>query len=183
MTTLLRRYPWVPSLLVGVLWIVAVVDARNQLRSLAATVVQLATARSAEAAAPVVVSPVRATPVWFGVSEAPLPVRQFGEHRFEVPRTLLEAWMGDLGRLRSMRIVPEIRDGQATGFRLYSIGPDSPLARLGFRNGDVVRAINGLDITTPEQALQAYALLKTSSSFLVVLERDGQRITNSYRID
>lgn len=120
----------------------------------------------------------------FGPSDASLPVRQFGEHRFAIPRTLLEAWLGDLSWLRhTTRVVPEVRDGQATGFRLYSIRSGSPLARLGFRDGDIVRSINGFDMRAPARALEAYAWLKTSSSFLVVLERNGERFTNSYRID
>ena len=176
MTTLLRRYPWVPSLLVGVLWLVATIDARNRLQFLEATVGQLA-------ARPAVARPVRTTPVWSGLGEAPLPVRQFGEHRFEIPRTLVEPWLADLGRLsRSVRVVPEIRDGAAVGFRLYSVRPDSPLHRLGFRNGDLVRSINGFEISSPEKALEAYVWLKTSRSFVVKLDRNGEPITNSYRI-
>ena len=63
---------------------------------------------------------------------------------------------------RSARIVPEIRDGKASGFRLYSVHPDGQFARLGFQNGDVIRSINGLTIYSPENALDVYARLKST---------------------
>jgi hypothetical protein len=171
----------VPSLIVGVLWIVAVVDARNQLGQMTGTLAQLA--------APLLAEPVEvagAVPFHggcFGGPDVEPNVRKFGEHRFSISRAVLESFLGDLGRLpHQTRVVTEIRDGRATGFRLYSVQPDSPLERWGFRNGDVIRSINGFDIGSPEMALEAYAWLKTSSAFLVVLDRDGERITNSYRI-
>jgi S1-C subfamily serine protease len=43
---------------------------------------------------------------------------------------------------RSARLVPESRDGQLVGLRLYSVKPDGPIARAGFRNADLVVAVN-----------------------------------------
>ena len=77
---------------------------------------------------------------------------------------------------RSMRIVPEIRDGKATGFRLYSVQPDGACHRLGLRNGDIIRAVGGVKVTSPESALEGYSRMKGSSDPTVTVERDGQQL-------
>ena len=50
------------------------------------------------------------------------------------------------------------------------------------QNGDVISAINGLEITSPEKALEVYAKLKSASHLSLGLERNGQRITKDYTI-
>jgi general secretion pathway protein C len=110
-------------------------------------------------------------------------IKKTSEHQYEIQRSTLEAVLGNMSLLsRSARIVPEIRDGKAAGFRLYSVRPDGPFAKIGMQNGDVISAINGLEITSPEKALEVYAKLKSASHLSVGLERNGQRITKDYSI-
>ena len=40
------------------------------------------------------------------------------------------------------RLVPNFRDGQTVGFRLYAVRPGSLVARLGIANGDTLLAVN-----------------------------------------
>ncbi|HEY1905252.1 MAG TPA: hypothetical protein VGG91_04380 [Myxococcaceae bacterium] len=78
------------------------------------------------------------------------------------------------------RIVPVFRDGQAVGFRLSGFRPESPYARFGFHDGDVVRRINGIDMNSPEKALEAYSQLKDATRFEVDIERDCQLMRKTY---
>ncbi len=74
--------------------------------------------------------------------------------------------------MRSARIVPEVRDGRTVGVRLYGMAePTSLMRRLGFENGDTLYTINGLDVTEPQHALEAYAKLRSSRVFSVLIER------------
>jgi general secretion pathway protein C len=110
-------------------------------------------------------------------------IKKTGEHNYEIQRSTLESVLGNMSLLsRSARIVPEIRDGKAAGFRLYSVRPEGPFAKIGMQNGDVISAINGLEITSPEKALEVYSKLKSASHLSVGLERNGQRITKDYAI-
>jgi general secretion pathway protein C len=110
-------------------------------------------------------------------------IKKTGEHTYEIQRGTLESVLGNMSLLsRSARIVPEIRDGKAAGFRLYSVRPDGPFAKIGMQNGDVISSINGLEITSPEKALEVYAKLKSASHLSLGLERNGQRITKDYSI-
>jgi len=63
------------------------------------------------------------------------------------------------------------------GARLDGIAPGSLLDALGLRNGDVVRSVNGLDVSTAEAALPAYARLRAARHFVLALERDGRPTT------
>ena len=110
-------------------------------------------------------------------------IKKLGEHNYEVQRATVDSLLGNMGALaKGARIVPETRDGKPAGFRLFSVRPDGPFAKIGLLNGDVVSAINGLEMTSPDQALLAYTKLKTANHLSVALERNGQKITKDYNI-
>ncbi|HVX93659.1 MAG TPA: type II secretion system protein GspC [Polyangia bacterium] len=110
-------------------------------------------------------------------------VKKTGEHSYEVQRATVDSLLGNMSALsRAARIVPEVRDGRAAGFRLFSVRPDGPFAKIGLQNGDVISAINGLEMTTPDNALMVYTKLKSASHLSVGLERNGQKITKEYNI-
>ena len=110
-------------------------------------------------------------------------VKKTGENTYDVQRSTVDSLLGNMSALsRAARIVPEIRDGKAAGFRLFSVRPDGPFAKIGLQNGDVIEAINGLEMTTPDNALTVYTKLKSASHLSVGLERNGQKITKDYSI-
>lgn len=98
-------------------------------------------------------------------------------------RELVHRAMEDQAELmRSARIVPEMRDGVVVGIRLFGVRPGSLAWKLGFENGDLLRSINGDDISQPEQALRAYAKLREASDLYVLLERHGVPMTLLLRV-
>ena len=110
-------------------------------------------------------------------------VKKTGEHTYEVQRGTVDSLLGNMSALsRAARIVPEMKDGRAAGFRLFSVRPDGPFAKIGLQNGDVISAINGLEMSSPDQALMVYTKLKSASHLSVGLERNGQKITKEYNI-
>jgi len=110
-------------------------------------------------------------------------IKKVGENNYEVQRGTIDALLGNMGALaKGARIVPETKDGKPAGFRLFSIRPDGPFAKIGLLNGDVVSAINGLEMNSPDQALLAYTKLKTANHLSVGIERNGQKITKDYNI-
>lgn len=82
----------------------------------------------------------------------------------------------------SARFVPSIKDGKPNGFRLFAIRPNSIFGKIGLQNGDTVRQINGNDISTPDQALQAYTKLRNATHLSVQVERNGATVTYDYSI-
>jgi general secretion pathway protein C len=110
-------------------------------------------------------------------------ITKLGDHKYELQRSTLESVLGNMALLsRSARIVPEMKDGKAAGFRLFAVRPDGPFAMIGMQNGDIISSINGLEITSPEKALEVYAKLKSASHLSLGMERNSQKITKEYNI-
>jgi len=110
-------------------------------------------------------------------------IKKTGEHSYEVQRGTVDSLLGNMAVLsRAARIVPEVRDGRSAGFRLFSVRPDGPFGLIGIQNGDVIYAINGLDMTSPDKALEIYTKLRSANHLSVALERNGQKITKDYNI-
>ena len=110
-------------------------------------------------------------------------IKKTGPNSFEVQHSTLDALLGNMGALaKAARIVPEMKDGKSAGFRLLAIKPDGPFGKIGLQNGDIISAINGLDMTSPDKALEVYTKLKTANHLSVGLERNGQKITEDYNI-
>jgi type II secretory pathway component PulC len=82
--------------------------------------------------------------------------------------------------LNTLRVVPQAKDGQMTGMRLFGIRPTSVWAKLGLRNSDLVIAINGHALSNPTQALEAYSEVKDADRFTVELERAGVTQIRAY---
>lgn len=110
-------------------------------------------------------------------------IKKLSDNKYELQRSTLESVLGNMGLLsRSARIVPELKDGKTAGFRLFAVRPEGPFALIGMQNGDILSSINGLEITSPEKALEVYAKLKSASHLSLGMERNGQKITKEYNI-
>jgi len=110
-------------------------------------------------------------------------IKKLSDNKYELQRSTLESVLGNMALLsRSARIVPEMKDGKAAGFRLFAVRPEGPFALIGMQNGDILSSINGLEITSPEKALEVYAKLKSASHLSLGMERNGQKITKEYNI-
>lgn len=75
---------------------------------------------------------------------------------------------------KTARVVPAVEDGKRVGYKLYAIRPSSLWARVGFRNGDTVAAINGHDLTDPDDGFELYQRLFEAPTLTVeVIRRDA----------
>jgi general secretion pathway protein C len=136
---------------------------------------------AAQVAAPVATPATPSTDPF--VAEMEKGIKKLSEHSYEVQRGTVDSLLGNMAVLsRAARIVPEVRDGKAAGFRLFSVKSDGPFAKIGLQNGDVIYAINGLEMTSPDKALEIYTKLKSANHLAVALERNGQKITKDYNI-
>ncbi|MGE0401157.1 MAG: type II secretion system protein GspC [Kofleriaceae bacterium] len=78
---------------------------------------------------------------------------------------------------KGARVVPSVTGGKPTGFKLYAIRPSSVWAKLGFRNGDAIRSINGMPLDTPDQALEVYTKIREARRIDVAITRQGTQLT------
>jgi membrane-associated protease RseP (regulator of RpoE activity) len=102
-------------------------------------------------------------------------IKVIDENHRQLSRAFVERlFASPMALARSMRIVPALRDGKPVGFKLFAIRAGSVFARLGFLNGDTMVRINGLELTSPDKALEVYAKLRTATSIQIELERRGK---------
>lgn len=109
------------------------------------------------------------------VPEFASKIARVSDHELKIDRSLVDMTLRDPSALmRSVRIMPDSRNGEIVGLRLSGIRAGSLLEALGMKNGDRLETINGFAMGSPEKALQAYARLSTAQRLNVRLNRAGQ---------
>ena len=84
--------------------------------------------------------------------------------------------------LSQVRIRPHFKDGKADGLALSNIKGDSIFAKLGLRDGDIVRGVNDRPIRSPDDIVSFYNKLTSGSRMSLQINRRGQNRTINYRI-
>ena len=108
-------------------------------------------------------------------------VRRLNPTTFAVPRATVEAWTADPAQVTSGgRAMPAFDAGAVRGFKLYAIRPGSAYAALGLENDDVIRAINGTQLASGDQALELVA--RSTGQITLDIVRRGQSILLNYLI-
>ncbi|MCA9662556.1 MAG: hypothetical protein KC486_29720 [Myxococcales bacterium] len=107
------------------------------------------------------------------------------EHHCQLHREFVDATLSQPEALaRSARVVPSIRDGVQAGVKLYGIESGSLLKQLGFKNGDLVRAVNDQPMTSMGEATETVVNLARDPqpTVTVTLERKGEELTKRFDI-
>lgn len=118
-----------------------------------------------------------------GEGDAQTGITKIDATHTKITREKLDSTLANMNDLATQaRIVPSFKNGQADGFKLFSIQPGSVYSALGIQNGDVIQSINGLEINSPEKALEAYTRLKDAGNFDITLDRRGANVKMNYQI-
>jgi general secretion pathway protein C len=117
-------------------------------------------------------------------SEPTSGVSQVAPDTFQIERQEVDRAMANLNEIfTQVRAVPyTTADGVPQGFRLFSIKVDSLIDRLGFKNGDIVQRVNGVEVTDPSTAFTLLQDLQGHSQVRVDVLRNHQPVTLSYEI-
>lgn len=70
-------------------------------------------------------------------------------------------------------LIPAVKNGRAAGFKLFGVKKGSVAERVGLCNGDVLHAVNGVELSTPEKAFDTYRRVKAAKQVVLTLERRG----------
>lgn len=110
-------------------------------------------------------------------------VQRLDANRWSVSREELESAKANMSQLMTqVRIAPNFTEGQPDGFKLLSIKRGSLFDRLGLRNGDVIRQINGMPLDSPQKALELYGELESGQSISLGVLRRGKELTFNYEL-
>jgi general secretion pathway protein C len=111
-------------------------------------------------------------------------IEKISDTRFNIQRSLVDKVLANQGSLmKTARVIPHEENGRVAGVKLYGIRRTSLLGRLGIRNGDMLRTINGFDMTSPDSALEAYSSLRTADKLTLAVKRQNNEMTIEYNIE
>jgi general secretion pathway protein C len=110
-------------------------------------------------------------------------ITQVSDTNYSVSRTLLDKVLSAQSELmRAARVIPYEENGRVVGVKVYGIRRAALLGKLGIQNGDVLRTINGFDLSSPDSALEAYTKLRSMDQFSIAMIRRGQPRTMEYQV-
>ncbi len=71
---------------------------------------------------------------------------------------------------------------QQEGFTLSEVRPGGVYHTLGLKNGDILLGVNGLELSDPASALQAFTAIKGANRIKVDIVRNGSPMTLRYTL-
>jgi len=112
------------------------------------------------------------------------PAGTSNANNWRIGRSFLTNKLSNVGELaREVGVEFETQDNAISGYRLISTGKSDTLQRFGLQSGDIIAAVNGINLTSMENGLKVFKQINDSSELLVVFERDGKRMTREYFIE
>ncbi|MFT3926730.1 MAG: type II secretion system protein GspC [Myxococcales bacterium] len=119
----------------------------------------------------------------FNEAELAAGITELGPDRYRVTRDIITRGMADAaGVVRGTKFQPQVGGGgeRNAGVKLAGVAATSTLHKLGMRDGDVLRTLNGVNLSTPDGMLGAYALLREQKTVSLSVMRDGRPKTITY---
>ncbi|TDG16013.1 type II secretion system protein GspC [Seongchinamella unica] len=75
------------------------------------------------------------------------------------------------------------RDGQLLGYRVSPGKDKQQFAQLGFKAGDLVTSVNGIDLNDPANTMRLYQTMRTASEAVFDLQRGDELVSISVSLD
>ncbi len=129
-------------------------------------------------------APVAAAAAAAAAGPGDFQVKAVGDNRFVIARAEVEKARANIGELlKQARMEPSLVNGQTAGFVVKMIQPRSLLAQIGLQVGDVVTRVNGVELNSPEKALQIFQQLREARRLTIDLNRGEAPVTLQYEVN
>jgi len=110
-------------------------------------------------------------------------IRATSPNTYDIDRATFERIMTSTAELMGdVRVGPDAASGKVSGMKLTHLRQGSVLGLVGLKEGDRLDAINGIDLTSPEAGLEAYAKLRLAPHIVLKVTRDGKPSELQYDI-
>lgn len=102
----------------------------------------------------------------------------------ELARSYRERLYKDPQSLADVVNVSAVRDGDTlVGYRLKPGKDREQFTQLGFKEGDLVMAVNGVSLDSPANTMILYNSMRTAQEAVFELQREGQQLTLNVNLD
>lgn len=116
-------------------------------------------------------------------SEAVGDIVDAGDHRI-VDRSLVAHYANNMEEIMKDIGISDQREGQnLKGFRVTFVRKNSHFSKLGLRRGDMIKAINGQEITSYNDAMNAYKNIDKMSGLSLTVTRGKEEMELEYEIN
>jgi len=106
-----------------------------------------------------------------------------GDHRI-VDKSLVEHYASNMKEMmKYIGVVEQKEGGDLKGFRVTFVRKNSHFSKLGLRRGDVIKSINGQEITSYKAAMDVYTNIDTIDSLSLTITRDKKEMELEYEIN
>jgi len=114
-------------------------------------------------------------------------IQRVSETYYRIEKSAIEEALGNLNDIVTQaRLVPnftgEGEERTINGFRIFRIKPGSVFEKLGLRNGDVIRKINGVEMDSIERGFELLRQLRFEREFEIEVKRGTREMTLNYEI-
>jgi type II secretory pathway component PulC len=110
-------------------------------------------------------------------------IQQIGPGVYSVNRSILERALASAPKLaRTTRTKAVKQNGKRVGVSLARIESDGLFEHLGLKKGDVLKTVNGFDMSSIDGMLSARTQLSKAPRLSLALVRGGQPMTLEYRV-
>ncbi|MBC7385047.1 MAG: hypothetical protein H7301_02655 [Cryobacterium sp.] len=107
-------------------------------------------------------------------------IEQSAPNTYNIARGELDKYLSNINEvLTQARAIPHFENGQPAGFKLIQIVPGSVYEKLGLKNGDILKGVNGEPVDAAK-AFEMMGSLKTASQLELSVQRDGKTSSMSY---
>lgn len=111
-------------------------------------------------------------------------IRSTADNRYAISRSEVEKARSNLGELmKQARMEPHIVNGQTDGFEVKMVKQNTIFTSLGIQKGDIIKQVNGLNLDSPEKALQIFQQLREAQHIVVAVTRDNAPLSLEYNLD
>jgi hypothetical protein len=109
-------------------------------------------------------------------------IRTGADGLLEIDRSLVDHYTENLNSFMTLGYSRPYDEGQVHGWYISGFGCGSPVAKAGFKRGDVVLSVNGRKTRTWVGVFMLYQKLKNRDDFVVELVRGGEPVTLRFRV-
>ena len=106
-----------------------------------------------------------------------------GDHRI-IDKSLVEHYANNMKEMMKYIGVVEQKEGEdLKGFRVTFVRKNSHFSKLGLRRGDVIKSINGQEISSYKAAMDVYKNIDTIDSLSLTITRGKKEMELEYEIN
>jgi general secretion pathway protein C len=110
-------------------------------------------------------------------------VTDAGDHKI-VDRSLLDHYAKNMDDIYKNIGIAEVKEGgKIKGFRITFVRRGSPFSKLGIRRGDIIKSINGQEITSYNAAFETYKNIGNIENLTMVIKRGKEEMELEYEIN